>query len=131
MTRNDYRVIFTALGFLAVVLDNVPREKQALRAATLARLIEGFCATSVPEAMTEVGSKDVGELLEAYVTQLRETGSARLSYDRQTLLSMYEQLLLQQVRFQQREFFATGPDDVIANQILRLAEERIERERRA
>jgi len=51
MTRMDYRVIFTALGFLAVILRNdVPQDKQALRATTIARLIESFCITSLPDA---------------------------------------------------------------------------------
>ncbi len=50
MTRTDYKVIFTALGFLVVILDNVPRDRQALRAATLAELIEAFCASVMPEA---------------------------------------------------------------------------------
>ena len=50
MTRTGYKIIFTSLGFLAVILDNLPRDKQALRAATLAQLIESFCASSVPEA---------------------------------------------------------------------------------
>ena len=50
MTRTDYKVIFTALGFLAVIQDNVPRDRQALRATTIAQLIEAFCASAVPEA---------------------------------------------------------------------------------
>jgi hypothetical protein len=51
MTRTDYKVIFTALGFLAVILDNVPRDRQASRATALAQLIEAFCATAKPFAL--------------------------------------------------------------------------------
>jgi len=72
MTRTDQKVIFTALGFLAVVLDNVPRESQALRATTLAQLIEAFCATAVPEAL--VGDAATGaaetDLLQEAMTAL-------------------------------------------------------------
>ena len=45
----DHRVLFTALGFLAVVLNDVPQDKQALRARALAKLIEEFCAGELPE----------------------------------------------------------------------------------
>ena len=133
MTRTDYKVIFTALGFLAVILDNVPREKQALRATTLAQLIEAFCATSVPdafmsEALEGARTTETEKLLELYIAELRDTGSAQLSHDRQTLLGMYDLLLIQKTRLEQNAFFASGHDEVIANAILQLAEERIQRE---
>jgi hypothetical protein len=47
MTRNDHKIIFMALGFLAVILRDVPRDKQALRAAAIAKLIENFCMDAV------------------------------------------------------------------------------------
>jgi hypothetical protein len=50
MTHTDYKVIFTALGFLAVILNDVPKDKQALRATAIASLIESFCMATVPEA---------------------------------------------------------------------------------
>lgn len=37
------RDFFTALGFLAVVLGDVPKDKQAYRAQELARLMQEFC----------------------------------------------------------------------------------------
>lgn len=135
MTRTDYKIIFRALGFLAVVLNNVPREKQAQRAATLAQLIEAFCAASMPEVadstLLETSPRDVSDILENYMTELRDTGSARLSYSRDILLGMYELLLIQKLRFEQREFFASGHDDVIANRILQLVEERLRREQQS
>ena len=133
MTRTDYKVVFTALGFLAVVLDNVPRDKQVFRATSLAQLIEAFCATSVPgafmsDAPEAVRTTETEKILELYIAELRDTGSAQLSHDRQTLLGMYELLLIQKIRFEQAAFFESGHDDVIANRILQLAEERIQRE---
>jgi hypothetical protein len=62
------------------------------------------------------------------MTELRDTGSARLSHDRETLLGMYELLLIQKMRFEQRVFFATSHDELIANRILQLAEECLQRE---
>lgn len=136
MTRTDYKVIFTALGFLAVILDNVPRDKQALRANTLAHLIESFCATSLPEVFTSEASGtlvsgNAEQLIELYVAELRETGSARLSYDRETLLGMYELLLIQKMRFEQKACFASAHDELIANSILQLAEEELQREQQS
>jgi hypothetical protein len=133
MTRMDHKVIFTALGFLAVILDNVPRDKQAMRATAIAQLIEAFCATSVPdgfmsEAPEAARTTETEELIELYIAELRDTGSAQLSHDRQTLLGMYDLLLIQKMRFEQTAFFESGHDDVIANRILQLAEERLRRD---
>lgn len=50
MTRTDHKIIFTALGFLAVILNDAPKDKQALRATAIAGLIESFCMAAVPEA---------------------------------------------------------------------------------
>ena len=50
MTSTDHKVIFTALGFLAVILNDVPKDKQALRATAIASLIESFCMAAVPDA---------------------------------------------------------------------------------
>jgi hypothetical protein len=42
-----------------------------------------------------------------------------------TLLGMFEILLVEKIWREQREFFATGPDDLIANRILQLVTEQI------
>jgi hypothetical protein len=49
MTPVDRKIFFTALGFLAVIVRDVPEDKQALRAKAIARLIENFCTTSAAE----------------------------------------------------------------------------------
>jgi hypothetical protein len=131
MTRMDHKIIFTALGFLAVILDNVPRDKQALRATTLAGLIESFCITSLPDVfmdeVTNAGrAAEIENLLERYIADLRDTGSAQLDYDRQTLLGMYELLLIEKMRHEQKSFFASAHDELIANRVLQLAEERLQ-----
>jgi hypothetical protein len=55
MTRADLRVMCTALGFMAVTLkgEKLPKKDAALRATVFAKLIEEFCLTSVPEAITD------------------------------------------------------------------------------
>jgi hypothetical protein len=133
MTLTDHKIIFTALGFLAVVMNDAQPDNRAMRAAAIAKLIESFCMVSVPEAFgnEEANSHRATEterILERYIEDLRDTGSAPLNYDRQTLLAMYEGLLIQKARHEQKAFYASGPDDVIANRVLQLAEECIRRE---
>lgn len=54
MTRNDYQILFTALGFLAIILrEDVARDKQALRATAIAGLIEAYCRTALPDAFND------------------------------------------------------------------------------
>jgi hypothetical protein len=54
MTRDDLRILCTALGFTAVVLKGEQTQDQAERARAFARLIEEFCLLSMPDAF---GSK--------------------------------------------------------------------------
>ena len=50
MTREDLRILCTALGFTAVIMKDVPGDNQAVRAVSIARLIESFCLLTEPEA---------------------------------------------------------------------------------
>jgi len=50
MTRTEYKVVFTALGFLAVLLSDAPNDRQAQRVVAITDLIESFCINAVPEA---------------------------------------------------------------------------------
>ena len=43
MLQINEKVFFTALGFLAVILADEPKDKQAQRARDIARLIKSFC----------------------------------------------------------------------------------------
>jgi hypothetical protein len=130
MTRKDHRIFFTALGFLAAVQSNVREDKRSLQATMLAGLIESFCENAMPGAFANE-LPDIEPLLESYIKELRDTGSAKLNFDRQTLLRMYELLTVQNMRNEQKQFYISGHDDVIANRVLQLAEERIRREERA
>ncbi len=59
MSREDRQILFTALGFLAVVMrEGMPREKQAMRARAMADLIEAFCRSELPQAFA---AKDMDE----------------------------------------------------------------------
>ncbi|MDR3560881.1 MAG: hypothetical protein P4N59_05510 [Negativicutes bacterium] len=135
MMRQDYQIIFTALGFLAVILrDDVPQDKQALRATSIARLIESFCVTEVPDAFSEeciahnTTVSSVEPLLEHYIAELRDNGSADSSFDRKTLLQMYELLTIQKMRHEQNELYTAGHDDLIAQIVFQMAADKISRE---
>lgn len=56
----DQKTFFNALGFLAVVLNDVPQEKQAQRALAISKLIENFCILSVGEEWTAESSSQNG-----------------------------------------------------------------------
>lgn len=137
MTRTDHKVLFTALGFMAVVLQDVPLDKQALRATVVARLIESFCVTALPDAFEFINLGDAGHaveinpLIERYKADFVNEESASLSFDRETLLKMYDQLLLRQAHLKNREFYASCSDDLIANRIRQMVEEEINHEERS
>jgi len=51
MTPNDLRILCTALAFAAVIAREGRTKDEARRAKTLARLIESFCLTTIPDAL--------------------------------------------------------------------------------
>ena len=71
---------------------------------------------------------DTERVLEYYIAELRKRGSAHLDFDRKILLEMYELLLTQKVRLANREFYDSAPNDVIANLVLQMAEQKIRHE---
>ena len=58
MTANDHKILFTALGLLAVILKDEPVKHQATRALAIAELIESFCRETVPDAFGDQGSAE-------------------------------------------------------------------------
>jgi hypothetical protein len=130
------RVHCTALGFLAVILKDVEQDKQALRAKTIGRLIESFCMVTVPDALgathNNLGENSdpasVDTAIDRYKMNLLDEESAVLPSSHDELLQMYDRLLIRKIRRQQRHFYATGNEDVLANQILSLVEEEIAEE---
>lgn len=137
MTHIDHQVLFTALSFLAVLLQHGQKDKspkeEAYQVQQLAQLFEAICMQNVQgfhagEQNEVSNNANAKQQLNEYIAVLRDTGSADLSHDRTTLLEMYEMLLMRKVWREQKEFFATGHEDVIANRVLQLATEQIEAE---
>ena len=65
MTFIDSRLLFTALGFTAVVVQGgrFPKEEGAKRAIQFASLIEAFCRDSIPEAFEGNGPPHAVDLV--------------------------------------------------------------------
>lgn len=61
MKPRDWRVLCTALGFTAVVMQGgrMSKTEGGLRATKFAGLIEEFCRVSLPEAFAEKGEEKV------------------------------------------------------------------------
>jgi hypothetical protein len=63
-----------------------------------------------------------------YKMDLLDEESAVLPSDHDGLLQMYDRLLVRKIRRQQRQFYVTGNEAVLADQILSLVEEEIAEE---
>ncbi len=130
MTRHDQQILFTSLSFLAVILNDTPTAKRVDRTKVIARLMDAFCTTELQSIFGANTSIDAQDILSKYLNELRQTGSARLDFDWQTLLSMYELLLAEKNRREQEAFYSAD-EDLIANRVLQLAEEQIRSEEEA
>jgi len=130
MTRTDFKVLFTALGFLAVVMKGENANNDgADKARKLASLIEEFCIQ--PEQFgrcgqaASVASATINDMINQFKVELVEVGNASLPQDRATLLQFYEQLIVRQTRHREQHFYVMATDDMIANRILTMIDEEI------
>jgi hypothetical protein len=82
MTRTDFKVLFTALGFAAVVVHGKGKSStdNHTRALSLSIFIEEFCRAHVPEAFGEDAATQatrlqiVERMTDSIVSITRETG---------------------------------------------------------
>lgn len=87
----------------------------------------GARAMTHPEiAVGDAGTID--RMIEQFKAELRNKGDALLPEDRPTLLRFYDRLLLRQIRREQKTFYATAHDDLIANRALTLIDEELNAE---
>lgn len=60
MRDQDYQVLFTALAFMAIILNKHDQgEDLSLRVQNFARLIEAFCRETVPDAFVSAPEQAV------------------------------------------------------------------------
>jgi len=131
MTRDDLRILSTALGFMAVILKDVPNNKQTPRAVSIARLIESFCMVAAPDTTdrTPTGHDDgytleaIDTLIEKYKDELPDTGFAPLPYERRILLKFYDRLLHRKAQIAQTDFYVLGSDAELATQVWQLMDQ--------
>lgn len=138
MTPNDLRILSTALGFTAVAIQ--PSEEElhlrATMAKTLALMIEEFCRINVPDAFSVandiLGDSDnpaaIDEAIDRFKVALHENEEARLPQDRKILLQFYDRLQQRKMRWEQSHFYATAPDSLIADNVLKMIDDEIEQD---
>ena len=120
MIAVDFRLLCTALGYMAVATKKNTRGTRMTQATETATLIEAFCRETLPEhfkkSKSEAAANDDGildRMIEEFKTVLREKEAAVLPEDRATLLKFYDRLQQRQTRRQQKAFYDTAPDDLI------------------
>ena len=127
------QILFTALGFTAVVIQGASGADGAARAVGFAHLIEEFCRETIPNAFggeshASSGQSDIDRKIEEFKSDLIERETALLPEDRASLLAFYDRLQTRKTQSQQKAFYETAPDDLIANRVLTLIDEEILRD---
>jgi len=126
MTPQDLRILSTALGFTAVVMqgENISKKDGARRATGLANLIEEFCHTALPDSfgagaatVFRGDTKQTDRLIERFKGNLKDGKTIDLPHDRDLLLQLYDRL------YQRHRSHAT--DNLIADEILHLLDEEL------
>ncbi|MDD5586878.1 MAG: hypothetical protein PHY92_07990 [Alphaproteobacteria bacterium] len=122
MTRKDIQILFTALGFLAVVMKGENAKKDgAKQAKAMASLIEAFCRTTHPELFNNEINGDAAELdqmIEDMKEDERHIGPlADLTANKNLLHRIYDRLL------QRHRAYAS--DEMIAGEVAHFLEEEI------
>ncbi len=126
MTWRDQRMLFTALGFLAVTMKdgNTESADLAYRARAMAALMEEFCRDNVqPGAVTldmdsAIAVSAVDQMILHYVRELREREETVLPEDRETLLRLYDRLQHRAIRREQAEFYSNAHVQIVADRVL-------------
>ena len=136
MVRDDYKILFTALAFLAVVLkdgDNLGKGSAA-KIIKLADVLRSFCAENVPSAFSQDGfclvedfdAPRIDAILARHTEELIRNHETRLPEDRESLLQLYDRLQLRKTRRMQWQFYAKATEEKLADLVLRLLDEEIE-----
>lgn len=95
MIKADYRLLFTSLGFLSVVMqEGDTMTNRASRARTMASLIEEFCRWAVPDAFDEVMERTEDGFTPPRVDHLIETFKMTKVEDKENLCPKERSLLL-------------------------------------
>ena len=131
MSRSDHQVLFTALGFTAVIIQGeAGKTKGARRAIELAKLIEEFCALNLPSissvnTTSEAGVDEIDSIIDKHKSELRRKEETVLPTDKETLLKLYDRLQVRKIHRTQRDFYAVATAGKLADLILHFLDEEI------
>lgn len=126
MNWRDQRVLFTALGFMGVVMKDGNSEAADLdyRARGLATLIESFCRnnTQAGTVTTDMDSamsvESIDQIIDHHVREMRMCDETSLPEGRETLLRLYDRLQHRAIRREQAAFYAKAHTDMLAERIM-------------
>jgi hypothetical protein len=133
LTRADRKTLFTALAFFAVTGRSgaVDATEGAANIRALAGLVESFCAdnagSTFPGAPDETGAHAIDEMIERHIAELRDNEVTRLPDDRAMLIKCHDRLAHRKARRQLREFYGRESDETLAEAVLALLDEEINR----
>jgi len=137
MTRHDQRILYSALGFLAVVLHEGEANAEhgaadlSGRAKFIAGLIEIFCRDNVPpvgvliDLDSDASIEITDQIIARHVKELREKHETVLPQEREGLLKLYDRLRHRSSRRQQCEIYTDASADRLADLVLRYLDEEI------
>jgi hypothetical protein len=125
MTPIDLRILCTALGFTAVVMQGgkLPKSEGVLRASGFANLIEEFCRTTLPDIsdeakpVTSSNTAKIDRLVERFKSNLKDNKNPDLPHDKDFLLQLYDRL--------QQRHRSRATDNLLADEILHLLNEEL------
>lgn len=78
--------------------------------------------------LDEMKPDSVDDVIDRYKSLLAKNGSAQLDHDRDVLLTMYDRLQTRKIRREQKLFYQKANADEIADKILELTTEEIEKD---
>ena len=131
MSHFNNRILFTALGFTAVIIQGeAGKTNGAHRAIELAKLIEEFCTLNLPSIpsvslVSETGVDEIDRIIDKHKNELRQNEETHLPQDRGALLKFYDRLQVRKIHRTQRDFYADATADKLADLVLHFLDEEI------
>jgi hypothetical protein len=124
MKRRDWKIIFTAMAFVAIIGSRKQASSAKLKedVLRLAALVEEFCNDHVINASVVVSDDGderlMDEIIDKHVRELRETGATSVPYDRPLLIRLYDRLEHRAARVMNRMFYGNADKDELADAVL-------------
>ena len=132
MRRKDWKIIFTALAFVAVIgkkksMNGIELKQDVLR---LAELVDEFCAAHVGSTAAFVSDDAdavlMDEMIEKHLRELRDEGVTHLPEDRQLLIKLHDRLRTRKARRRDRDFYGFASEDSMADSVLEFLDDELD-----